>query len=75
MKGKNMQYVIIEAFSEVSPLEAIGVLEIEVRDFLNKGWKPQGGVSVTFIPVDKVYYSGDDGFMAFQALTHDGEPD
>lgn len=70
-----MHYIILENFSEEDPMRATEDLQNDVQEYLRKGWKPQGGVCVTFIPLDKSRHSGHDGFMAFQALTHDGEPE
>lgn len=70
-----MHYIILEIFSDEGPMSATEDLQNDVQKYLDKGWKPQGGVCVTFVPLDKSRYSGHDGFMAFQALTHDGEPE
>lgn len=70
-----MQYLILSAYAEDTAAEATDTLQNDVQEYLNKGWKPQGGVCVVFSPTDKKRFSGHDGFEAFQALTHDGEPE
>lgn len=70
-----MQYLILSTYDENGAMGAIEALQNDVQEYLHKGWKPQGGVCVVFSPTDKTRFSGHDGFEAFQALTHDGEPE
>jgi hypothetical protein len=63
-----MQYTIIQALSDDE-------LELKVNDYMDAGWKPQGGVSVTPIPEGGIggfcYDRG--GLLYSQALCHDGD--
>jgi hypothetical protein len=70
-----MKYLILQRWSEDSGMMAVEALQNDVQEYLDKGWKPQGSVCVVFSPTDKSRFSGNDGFEAFQALTHDGEPE
>lgn len=51
--GNSMQYkvVCVEEISTYS-LHVICSLNSEVRKFLNEGWKPQGGVSISKTPAE-----------------------
>lgn len=40
-----MQYKIIRTFDDLR-YSCVNKLEEEVQEHLNKGWKPQGGVSI-----------------------------
>lgn len=70
-----MKYLILSAYAEDTASNATDELMNDVQEYLDKGWKPQGGVCVVLSPTDKSRFTGEDGYEAFQALTHDGEPE
>lgn len=67
-----MQYLVISASADDAAV-ATEELQNDVQTYLDKGWRPQGGVCVVFSPVDQTRFAGNDGFEAFQALVINGE--
>lgn len=70
-----MKYWVIDCF-DADASTAVTALMNGVERFLDLGWKPVGGVCVTHIPHGRNYgveLDSDDGYLACQALTHDGD--
>ena len=68
-----MKYSIVETEDYDSPFKAAEALANKVCDYLQLGWMPQGGVCVMHCLVDRSRFAGEDSYMAFQAVTHDGD--
>ena len=67
-----MKYSIIETYA-AEAANAVEELTNDMMKYLALNWKPSGGVCVIFCPTDRERYTGADGYMAFQAITHDGD--
>ncbi len=67
-----MKYLIVEITNERGEYALVD-LQTEVGNYLALGWRPVGGVCLTFVPIDLTRFGGNDYFLAAQALTHDGE--
>lgn len=67
-----MKYMILSHWAE-QPDNAIEALEQEIAEYLKLGWLPAGGVSIIQDFVYRTRFSGNNGYLVAQAVTHSGD--